>query len=38
MSLIALVITIGLSYFLAKTITGPIQQLIAKQIQSQREI
>ncbi|MBT2573584.1 HAMP domain-containing protein [Bacillus sp. ISL-51] len=30
MSLIALVITIGLSYFLAKTITGPIQQLIAK--------
>ncbi len=30
MSLIALVITIGLSYFLAKTITGPIQRLIAK--------
>ncbi|MCY9062624.1 methyl-accepting chemotaxis protein McpC [Bacillus inaquosorum] len=29
-SLIALVATIILSYFLAKTITGPIQQLIAK--------
>nr|CAA66052.1 methyl-accepting chemotaxis protein [Bacillus subtilis subsp. subtilis str. 168] len=29
-SLIALIITIILSYFLAKTITGPIQQLIVK--------